>query len=245
MHNIKIILSIIFLTLMGISVRGQTKGTDIRFKSPCFKAITKIRKNINNDLVKGYDCELVFIPDVGTYSSKTGKIYYRDWWNLFLARQGNYINLYPLKENDAAAHISINQVTNRSKVLYLGETQTINRRDFDIKYDTDQWQIDTIFQKIKIIHDRTFIYNTELVTILRMEGWNLYVPLNCKTVEGYGLIYSNQRGFIGSYVYFFSKKDGTKAISYHFIGDQKLRQFMNKKHIINYFGPGIWWECDK
>jgi len=245
MHLVKIIRNIIVLLPIGNTVWAQIKNADIKFSTPCFKTISKTNKTIKNDFISGYDCEFVFVPDVETYSSKTRNTYYRDWWNFFVAGRGSFIDIYPLKENDAKAQVRIDQLSDRNKVLYLGKMKTARRKDFDVKYDTDDWQIDTLSHLVKIIHNRTFKYNSELITIVNIEGLNLYVPEKCKTIEGYSLVYSNKRGFVGSNIYFFSKKNQNKAISYHFIGDEKLEQFMNKKHLIHYIGPGIWWECDR
>jgi len=235
--------SIIFLIILCNTAFGQVNTTEIRFNSPCFKNVIKTNKSIMNNAVNGYDCEFVFVPDVQVQSNRTRKVYYKDWWNFFITKQGNYIDIYPLNGNNAKAHVRINKLTDSSKVLYQGAVQTIQRKDFDVKFDTDDWEIDTLSQLIKIIQGRTFKYKAELITVINIEGWNLYVPQKCKKLEGYSLIYSNKRGFIGSYIYFLPKEDKSKTTSYSFIGDQKLKQFMKERQMIYYHGGGIWWEC--
>jgi hypothetical protein len=241
----KKICNIIMLVFVGNITYSQTKTTDIKFNSPCFKSFIKTNRNVNTTLENGYECEFVFIPDV-YITGKTGKIYYGDWWDFFISKKGNYIDIYPLKDSNVKAHIRINQLTDKNEVLYTGKIETIHRKDYEVKYNTDEWQIDTLSQQVKITRNRTFKYNTELVTVINIEGWDLYVPKKCKTVEGYSLVYSDKRGFVGSYVYFFSKENNeAKASSFSFIGDQKLKDFMKKKELIYYFGSGIWFECNR
>lgn len=241
----KIVSTIVAFTLMCNIIYGQQKSVNIRFNSPCFKFVKKTNKVVKSGLINGYSCEFVFIPDLENQSDKTGKVYYRDWWNFFITSQKGYVDIYPLKETDTKAHIQVTQLTDSCQVIYVGETSTLQRKDFYTKYNTDEWQIDTLSHLVKIIHERTFKYNTEFITVINIQGWDLYVPKKCKTVEGYSLVYSNKRGFVGSYVYFFSKENEIKASSYSFIGDHKLEVFMKKKRIINYFGGGISWECDR
>ena len=210
----KKIINFILFTLMYHIVCGQIKSEKIGFNLSCFKSVNKSSKIIKSTPLIGYNCEFVFIPDVQVNSTKTGKIYYRDWWNFFIAKKGNYIDIYPVEEENNKAHVKINKLISVDHILYDGEIKIIHRKDFDIKYNTDEWQLDTISAKVKIIHNKTFKYNKEFITLISIQGWDLYIPKKCKTVEGYSLIYSSERGFIGSYVYFFSEKNSAEATSF-------------------------------
>lgn len=239
------IVNLIIIVFSCNVIFAQAKIAEVKFNSPCFKNFSKTNRIIDGKLVGGYNCEFVFVPDV-SQQGETKQIYYKDWWKFYISQNGGYIDLYPLDGNNSKAHIFINKLAGSNEILYTGKTVTFQRKNFEFKYNTDEWEIDTLFHQIKIIHNKTFRYKSELITVLDIEGWDLFIPKKCKTREGYSLVYSNKRGFVGSYVYFFPKENNqAKAESFSFIGDDKLKDFMKQKKLLNYFGGGIWLECDR